>query len=89
MTDVSGNQSGWLTRVLIREKWCWDSGEAGWQSDERQILIESGTQFDAFKRLELLVMLRHDILSLGHEDTYPYLLILSLIIRIGLHGLLS
>ncbi|KRM94549.1 hypothetical protein FC56_GL001507 [Lentilactobacillus senioris DSM 24302 = JCM 17472] len=41
MTDVSGNQSGWLTRVLIREKWCWDSGEAGWRSDERQILIES------------------------------------------------
>lgn len=89
MTDVSGNQSGWLTRVLIREKWCWDSGEAGWRSDERQILISQGLNLTAFKRLELLVMLRHDILSLGHEDTYPYLLILSLIIRIGLHGLLS
>ncbi|BBE25318.1 hypothetical protein OA78_2139 [Latilactobacillus curvatus] len=51
MTDVSGNQSGWLTRVLIREKWCWDSGEAGWQSDERQILIESGTQFDRVQKI--------------------------------------
>ncbi|NRN96760.1 hypothetical protein IMAU50091_02054 [Lactobacillus helveticus] len=51
MTDVSGNQSGWLTRVLIREKWCWDSGEAGWRSDERQILIESETQFDRVQKI--------------------------------------
>lgn len=51
MTDVSGNQSGWLTPVLIREKWCWDSDEAGWRSDERQILIESGTQFDRVQKI--------------------------------------